>query len=113
MMSQQLFTDHDLTALKLANQLDMHPNRLSQLIRSHFGQGIPDFINSFRISRARRLLSDPAWHHLTIEAIGEEAGFRSRSAFYQAFKTKTGLTPAAFKKMSGFSKSEQTGPAIA
>jgi AraC-like DNA-binding protein len=33
---------------------------------------------------------------LTIEAISEQSGFKTRSNFYTAFKEETGLTPTEY-----------------
>ena len=56
------------------------------------------FVNSYRIAEAKKLLLDPNKYNLTIEAIGNESGFKSKSAFNGAFKKITGMTPSAFVK---------------
>ncbi|NJM94806.1 MAG: helix-turn-helix domain-containing protein [Cytophagales bacterium] len=56
-----------------------------------------DLLNHHRVEQAQRLLRHPAHKHLKIEAIGQMAGFSSRSSFYAAFKAKTGLSPSAYK----------------
>jgi len=51
-------------------------------------------VNLFRIEAAKKLLQ--ANSKLTIEAIGQECGFKSKSSFYSAFKKRTGTTPSKF-----------------
>ena len=42
-------------------------------------------------------LRDPHSDRYTIEGIGASAGFRSRSALYDAFHRREGMTPTAFR----------------
>lgn len=63
-----------------------------------------NFINEVqkcRIREACRLFEDTETNgRLTIEAISDMVGFKSRSNFVQVFKKITGLTPSQYQKMS-------------
>ncbi len=98
--SQKPYLDQELTISQLADQLDINSKYLSQIINEKLDQNFMDFINSHRIERAKELLLSPAFEYYTIQAIAEEAGFKSKSAFYNAFKKFTGKTPVEFKRMS-------------
>jgi AraC-like DNA-binding protein len=98
--SQKPYLDQELTISQLADQLNINSKYLSQIINEKQEQNFMDFINSHRIERAKELLLSPAFQYYTIQAIAEEAGFKSKSAFYTAFKKFTGMTPVGFKKMS-------------
>ena len=54
------------------------------------------FINEYRVAEAKQLLQEN--NQFTLESIGFEAGFSSKSTFYATFKKLVGKTPAAFKK---------------
>ena len=60
-----------------------------------------DFLNAYRVGLAIEKLKSGAFGHLTIEAIGREVGFGSKSAFYDAFKKQTGHSPSQFMKQRG------------
>ena len=64
---------------------------------------------TYRIREACRRLSDPARSNLTIEAISDELGFRSRSNFNTVFKKITGLTPGSYQK---FAREEKARPEV-
>ncbi|MFM6975467.1 MAG: helix-turn-helix domain-containing protein [Sphingobacteriaceae bacterium] len=49
-----------------------------------------------RVDHARKLLENGSAGELSIEGIGKMSGFASRSSFYDAFKSETGLTPTEF-----------------
>lgn len=91
------FLDPDLTLAQLAKALKIHPNHLSQIINEHFGVGFNDFINSYRIEEAKRLLTDPAHQEKSILQIMLDAGFYSKSVFNTAFKKFTGKTPSQYR----------------
>ena len=55
-----------------------------------------DLINWCRIQYIKDGLDSAKWNLLTLEGIGEEAGFNNRTTFLAAFKKFTGVTPTAF-----------------
>jgi AraC-like DNA-binding protein len=56
--------------------------------------------NDFRIEHAKRLLLSPQVDIMTVEGIGFESGFASKSSFFSVFKESTGLSPYDFMKQN-------------
>jgi len=98
MDKDKLYLDDSLTIHSLANSLNTNSKYLSQLINTEFDKSFVVFVNEFRITEAKVLLLDEKSKKLTIEGIGYEAGFKSKSAFNSAFKKFTGDTPSSFLK---------------
>jgi AraC-like DNA-binding protein len=104
----KLYLQEGLTISKLAFQLGIPPHELSSLLNTTTPGGFALYINSLRVDYAKRLLVDPHYDHLSMEGIGRESGFQSRSAFYQYFKQACGMSPSLYqKKMSGIPKPGQ------
>jgi len=57
-----------------------------------------DYVNAYRVGLAKELLKDKRFDLFSLEAIGREVGFKSRSTFYNTFKQMVGCSPGAFKK---------------
>ncbi len=98
MRDSEPFTDTDLTIMDFAKELDTHPKRISTAINVLCHQNFNAYVNKFRIRKAENLLENEAYSHLSIEGIGTEVGFHSKSAFYSAFKKFTGTTPSKYKE---------------
>lgn len=98
---ETFFGSPNPTLKALAEAVGTHPNTVSRLINQHTGGNFNDFVNSFRIGLAQERLRSEGYRHLTVEAIGQSVGFRSKSAFYQAFKKQTGLSPSQYLKSAG------------
>ncbi len=96
--TEQIYTEPKLTVEFVANQLDLNPSKVSQLIKQFAHRNFNDFMNEHRINLAKDLLRNQAYQQYTITSIGLESGFNSRSAFYHTFKKHTGLTPSAYQK---------------
>ncbi|NIW79837.1 MAG: helix-turn-helix domain-containing protein [Calditrichae bacterium] len=96
MKDEKLYANPDLKLQTLASRLDISPQNLSQIINERFHQNFSEFVNSFRVDEAKRLLVDVAHRHLTIVAIANEVGFNSKSAFNTAFKKFTKQTPSEY-----------------
>jgi len=98
MEQRKLFLQPDLTIEKLAIEIKTNKSYISQVINETENQNFSSFLNDYRIREARRLLIDPEHRNLTIETIARMVGFNSKSAFNNAFKKFTGLTPSFFIK---------------
>lgn len=92
------FTNPDLTIVDLANDLKIHPKPVSTAINTRCQQNFNSYVNQYRIEKAKTLLSKEIMENLSIEGIGSEVGFHSKSAFYSAFKKVTGTTPTKYKE---------------
>ena len=98
MVTSETFIHHELTIVDLADSLKEHPKRISTAINTLRNQNFNTYVNRFRIKKAKELLQNEGKEHLSIEGIGNEVGFHSKSAFYSAFKKETGTTPTRFKE---------------
>lgn len=96
MENDQLYLDRNFKLVDLAEAAGSTTHQVSQLLNDNLGQNFAYYLRTFRIRHAQSaILTDD---HLTLEAIGLEAGFGSKSAFYAAFREETGTTPAKYRK---------------
>ncbi|WP_299884105.1 AraC family transcriptional regulator [uncultured Lacinutrix sp.] len=96
-VNNSIFIKPDLTILDISEGINVHPKRISRVINANLNQNFNTYINSFRIEKAKRLLNSETVNNLSIEGIGKEVGFQSKSTFYDAFKKVTGTTPSRYK----------------
>lgn len=94
------YAQQDISLKKVSEQLGTNGNAISRLVNSETGTNFNDYINQKRIALAQNRLLDPEFKQLTVEAIGESVGFKSKSAFYNAFKKHTGQSPSAYMKQN-------------
>ena len=85
----------DYTVSTLANDLNFNRNYISQVINESFHQNFSNFLNGYRIKEARKILSSTNLN-FTIEAIAGMVGFKSKTAFNNAFKKYVGVTPSFY-----------------
>ena len=95
-INSKCFTRDDLTIIDVAEAVNIHPKRISRCINSLLGVNFNNYINSYRIEYAKELFKSEASKNLTIEGIGIESGFRSKTTFYSAFNKIEGTTPANY-----------------
>lgn len=95
MEEKKPFKNPDLTIGEVAIELDLPKARLSQLLNDNYGQSFSVYINKYRVEEAQLLLKEKDLY--TVEAIGYEVGFGSRSSFFATFKQMTGFTPKKFQ----------------
>ena len=78
---------------ELAILCSMSKRQLTRAFRSSRGVSVGDYVASVRLDAARRLLATDR----NIKAIAFDLGFASPSAFSNAFRRLTGLTPRQFR----------------
>ena len=88
----------DLGRDQLAQKLGISSGYLSQILNSATGSNFSDYIRNYRVERVKELLLTPESDKYSLHAIGQEAGFKSKSAFYASFKKVVGMTPLEYKK---------------
>ena len=98
MANARPYLDPQLSRQQLAEQLGLPPKDLSRLVNERFRQNFFDFVNSYRVAEFQRLAGKKENQRLTLLAIAFEAGFNSKTTFNTAFKKRTGMTPAEYKR---------------
>ena len=97
MRERQLYRDPDLDPVSLGSVLGLSRRQVRELIGRYRGS-FHDYINDYRVEAARQLLSSSADSRATVSTIGRQAGFRTRSSFYKAFRTRVGCNPGAYRR---------------
>jgi len=98
LVQQKKYLDPSLTLESLAESMRISKSHLSRIISTELGLSFTDYLNSFRVEEAKCYLNNPEFSNYTIVAIGLEAGFNSKSSFFEVFKKEVGMTPSAYKK---------------
>ena len=98
MIKEKMFLNSSITLGEIADKLSVIPRYLSQVINELKGQNFYDFVNSYRIEEAKKILSDPSHDDEKILAVLFESGFNSKSVFNTVFKKITGITPSEYRR---------------
>ena len=98
METQKPFLIPRLSVGELAKNMGVTARTLSQVINSRLGKNFLDFINSYRVEEAKKLITASGSNGRTILEIALESGFNSKSVFNKAFRKHAGVTPKDFKK---------------
>lgn len=97
MTNAELYKNANLTLSELARTVNQTGHQLSQLLNDNLGRNFTSYVNEYRVNEACRIITNG--HPFTLEAIGYEVGFNSKSTFYTAFKKVKGTTPLAYKEL--------------
>lgn len=97
-IEEKPYTNPDFTLSALSVQLDTNIKKISQAINQNTNENFNTFVNKYRVEEAKKILIDANYEHFSILAIGYEAGFNSKAAFYTAFKKFTNTTPLKYRE---------------
>ncbi|WBX71073.1 helix-turn-helix domain-containing protein [Tenacibaculum retecalamus] len=92
------YLNPQLTLHLLAEEIEIHPNKLSFLINEIMGINFNEFTNHYRLNYFKTLALNPKMKHITILGLAYDSGFNSKSVFNTYFKKTEGLTPSQWVK---------------
>ncbi len=98
MEMEKIYRDESITLQLLSQKLSISPHQLSQIINDKMNQNFSEFVNSYRIREAKKLLLDPQSSEKKILSIAFDVGFNTKASFNNAFKKYTNMTPSQYKK---------------
>lgn len=100
MREKKLYTNPELTLAELAQELNVHPNNLSQVINTYEQKSFYDYINSKRVEEFKGIVSLPENQRFTLLGLAQDCGFNSKTSFNRNFKNATGLSPTEYLKQA-------------
>ncbi len=95
---QQLYKDTKLSINKVAEELGIPRQYVSEVLNVHMNTNFQDFINQYRVEAFVECIQKKQYEHFTLYGIANEVGFNSKSSFNATFKKIKGLTPTEYKK---------------
>ncbi len=93
---EELYLNADLNMDVLSAHLSLPKHHITEVLNTVIGRNFFQFVNQYRIEAVKKMLEDPN-NPYSIEAIGYDCGFSSKSSFFSTFKKLTGITPAQFR----------------
>ena len=98
MKQKKLFLTPELTLTMVAEELEVHPNTLSQVINTVEQKNFFDYINTLRIEEFKDRIQNPESRKYTLLSLAYECGFNSKTSFNRNFKNITGKSPSEYLK---------------
>lgn len=96
-LNERPYLDPDLSMNILSEKLGIQKHYITEVLNTEIGKNFFQFVNEYRINAVKEKLADPK-SLFSIEAIGYECGFSSKSSFFTVFKKMTRQTPLEYKK---------------
>ena len=97
MTQEQPFLDSEINLSRLAKIAEHTPHQLSYVINRGFNENFFQFINRYRVERAKELLVSKTSSKFSMVGIAFESGFNSKTSFNTTFKKLVGKTPSEYK----------------
>lgn len=95
--SEELFLDNTITLATIADTLHFSTRDVSRAINENEGKNFSEFVNGYRVQKAKILLVDSAYLNEKIATVAYDCGFGNITSFNLAFKAETGLTPSRYR----------------
>ena len=103
MTGESVYRASDLSLPMLSDRLGLPSHYVSQAINQGSGSNFFDFVNKRRVEFVKdKLQAAGQTGAINVLQTAFDAGFNSKSAFYTAFKSETGMTPKTYQRNAHF-----------
>ncbi|MCI8626424.1 MAG: helix-turn-helix transcriptional regulator [Lachnospiraceae bacterium] len=102
------YTDDLLSAGVLADEFNIGLSYMSRSFKKRKGIGILDYINQFRLNRAKELLAEGA----TVREAAEQVGYYTTQPLIRVFRQMEGMTPSEYRNNHCFFAGQKTVEAV-
>lgn len=95
---EEHYQDVNLGVAGIAEAFQLNPIQMSRFFREqNGGETLPDYINRFRIDKAKQLLESG---DISISIIATNVGYSNANTFIRSYKKVEGITPGKFREMN-------------
>jgi AraC-like DNA-binding protein len=86
--------EFNLTTMSSDTDIPIH--HLSYYLNEHLHVNFNTWKNDLKITQVIKLIQEGSGEILTLDALAKQAGFGSRTSFFNSFKQKMGITPSEY-----------------
>lgn len=95
---EENYESHDLSVLYISECMGIHHTYLSNAFKAQTGIGLLEYINRFRVQKAKELLRTTS---KSVAEVADLVGYLSDKTFIRVFKRYTEFTPTQYRNSSG------------
>lgn len=95
--NENIYLDSKISLHTTAEKLSITSRELSQVINENEQKNFSEFVNYYRIEKAKKLLIDPDYALEKIATVAYDCGFGNVTSFNLAFKAETLMTPSQYR----------------
>ncbi|GJM76054.1 hypothetical protein HMSSN036_82700 [Paenibacillus macerans] len=88
----------EITLGQIAEYTDLSVSRFCVLFKQHYGDSFINYLNKYRIEKAKQLLLEP---DLKVYEVADMVGFSSLPYFNRLFKSLTDESPGEYRRSLG------------
>ena len=94
------YLDPNFKMTDLVRAMEVPQHHISYCLNRYLKQSLHQLKLSYRMQWAASALLDPKYNTFSLDNFANKAGYKSKSAFYNAFKEHHGITPLEHQKLS-------------
>ena len=95
---ERAYRKPELKITEVSQRLGTNRSYVSALINHKFNRSFNDFVNRYRITEAKKMLTKNSSENFSLNYIAEAVGFGSVGTFIRVFKTMEGTTPGMYRE---------------
>lgn len=93
MLRQKPYLKSSFSLHTISSELNIPHLRVSSCFNKELNISFPEYRNQKRVEYAIQLFKEKKHYQMSIEGIADQCGFKSKSSFYQAFRSVHQMTP--------------------